>query len=167
MPFPKTIVIGLGNPLLGDDGVGWRVAEEVQKRLEQAEDAALRAVEVDLLASGGISLMERLIDYERVIVVDAIFSGKLALGSVHHFPLDALENPFAGHMGSAHETNLQTALEVGRTLGASVPSDVMVVAIESPYVYDFSEELTDTVAASVPIAAQCVMDLLNTGGNTL
>ena len=31
----KTIVIGLGNPILGDDGIGWRVVEQVQKEIKQ------------------------------------------------------------------------------------------------------------------------------------
>ena len=29
----KTLIVGLGNPILGDDGIGWKVAEEVCKNL--------------------------------------------------------------------------------------------------------------------------------------
>ncbi len=148
------LVIGLGNPILGDDGVGWRVAE----RLSQGPLPP--GVEIERLASGGISLMERLVGYQKAVVVDAIATGRYPLGSVHTFALDDLENPYMGHMGSAHETNLSTALELGRSLGAILPEKVMVVAIESPYVYDFSEELSPPVAASVASAAQMVLDLL-------
>jgi len=52
----KTLIIGLGNPMLGDDGVGWRVAEKVCRELPADE-----SVIVDCLSLGGISLMEHLI----------------------------------------------------------------------------------------------------------
>jgi hypothetical protein len=53
------------------------------------------------------------------------------------------------------------AIEIGRSLGAALPERIDVVAIESPYVYDFSEELTPPVAAAVPQAVEIVMDLLD------
>ena len=150
----RTIVVGLGNPLLGDDGVGWHVAEAVEKKINRPD------VEVDSLALGGIGLMERLVDYDRAIIIDVINTGQFPRGSVNSFPLEALANPFYGHLGSAHETNLQTALEMGRLLGASLPGEVTVVAIESPYVYDFSDTLTGPVASAVPIAVDLVLNLL-------
>jgi hydrogenase maturation protease len=143
--------------MLGDDGVGWHVAEAVEKKINRPD------VAVDSLALGGIGLMERLVDYDRAIIIDVINTGQFPRGSVNSFPLEALANPFYGHLGSAHETNLQTALEMGRLLGASLPRQVTVVAIESPYVFDFSDTLTEPVAAAVPVAAQMVLDLLENG----
>ena len=46
----KTLVVGLGNPILGDDGVGWKVAEEVKKQLSSDS-----LVDVNCLSLGGIS----------------------------------------------------------------------------------------------------------------
>ncbi|MDR3573833.1 MAG: hydrogenase maturation protease [Anaerolineaceae bacterium] len=155
MPVQKTLVIGLGNPLLGDDGVGWVIAE----RLREVQLLPLD-VEIDTLALGGIGLMERLVGYQRAVIIDALKTGHFPNGSVHSFRLDDLENQFAGHLASAHETNLQTALEMGRELGADLPSEVLVVAIESPYIYDFSEQLSPEVASAVEKAAQLVSDLL-------
>ncbi len=154
MPLPKTLLVGLGNPILGDDGVGWQVAERL------SAGPLPPGVEVDRLASGGIGLMERLVGYRRAVVIDAIATGRFPIGSVHTFALEELQNPDAGHLGSPHETNLRTALELGRGLGAILPEQVLVVAIESPYVFDFSEELSPPVAASVEPAARLVLDLL-------
>jgi hydrogenase maturation protease len=151
----RTIIIGLGNPILGDDGVGWRVVEALK---EQAE---AQGVETDLLAGGGIGLMERLVDYQRAVIVDAIATGSHPTGTVRVFPLEALENSFAGHLGSAHESNLQTALQVGRDLGASLPEKVTIVAIESPHVYDFSTELSPAVAQAIPAAVQAALSQLS------
>ena len=158
MTIQKTLVVGLGNPLLGDDGVGWRVAERLRQQLPPT-------IELDTLALGGIGLMERLTGYQAAIIIDALKTGHFPAGSVHSFRLDELENPFAGHLGSAHETNLQTALEMGRELGAELPSEVLVVAIESPYIFEFSDQLSPAVAAAVELAVQMVINLLASPSN--
>lgn len=158
----KTLVVGLGNPILGDDGVGWTVAAEVERLLPSllGEGPGMR-VEVDCVALGGLSLMERMVGYDRAIVIDAIGSGQHALGEVYHFDLDDLYDPSAGHTTAVHDVSLMTALKMGRSMGAELPKQITVVAVESPYTYDFTEELTPPVEAAVPIAAQTVIDLLN------
>ena len=85
------MVIGLGNPILGDDGVGWRIAEAVTSRLGPRDD-----VEVDCLAVGGLSLMERMLGYERVILIDSIESGENAEGAVTAVSLDGSAESGAG-----------------------------------------------------------------------
>mgnify|MGYP001044037611 CR=1 FL=1 len=175
----KTLVIGLGNPILGDDGVGWRVAEEVAEQISQRisgeairkrrlpEDiptyswsSGQESIEVDCLAVGGLSLMERMIGSDRAILIDALSTGQSPQGSVFCFPLDELANRAAGHLSSAHDTTIQNAISVGRSLGAKLPEEVIIVAVESTNVYDFSERLSPAVEAAVPIAVQKVVQLL-------
>lgn len=157
----RTIVLGLGNPLLGDDGVGWRVAEELASKLDPGTQPFSdgRTVEVDLHAGGGLSLMERLVGYDRAIIVDAMNLGR-AVGSVTSFRLEDLNDPFAGHLASTHETNLQTALKMGRAMGVDLPLEIFVVAVESDLVYDLSETLSPQVAAAIPTAVQRVLERL-------
>lgn len=151
-----TLVIGLGNPLLGDDGVGWHVAEQVRRQAGQAG----RPIEVDCLAVGGLGLMERMVGYRQAVVIDAITTGQQPLGSVHCLSLDALPDHSAGHLASAHDASLQTALQMGRALGAVLPEQVLIVAVEAQQVYDFSDKLTPPVAAAVPLAVQAVLAAL-------
>lgn len=153
----KTLIIGLGNPILGDDGFGWKVAQEISDQLSVRSD---QSVEVDCAALGGLSLMERLVGYQRVILVDSMETGQNPEGSVRVFPLEALSNPSAGHSTAIHDTSLMTALEVGRKMGLDLPASVTVVAVEAKNVYDFSEELSPAVAAAVPTACQEVLELL-------
>jgi len=169
----KTLVVGLGNPILGDDGVGWRVAEEVKRRLQiadfrsQIEPAESQSVirnpkseiEVDCLALGGLSLMERLVGYDRAIIVDAVTTGQPP-GTVSRFRLDELPDFSTAHTSAAHDTSLQTALRVGRTMGAHLPGEVLIVGVEAQSVYDFSEILSPPVAEAVPVAARLVLELL-------
>ena len=157
----KTLILGLGNPLLGDDGAGWRVADEIARRLPKSQETSEVSLEVDYSAGGGLSLMERLIGYDAAILIDAIDLKRGPIGSVYQFDLDELPNQFAGHIASSHETNLQTALQVGRACGAALPGRVSVIAIESPHVYEFSEELTSPVAAAVPRALDLVSQQLH------
>ena len=148
----KTLVVGLGNPILGDDGVGWRVAEEVRR---------LRPyLEVDCLSLGGLSLMERLIGYEQVIVVDAMQTGNGRIGSVTVCSLADLPDLSAGHTTAVHDTSLRTALDLGRQMGADLPEEIMIVAIEAKQVYEFSEALTPAVADAIPEAVTAVLNLL-------
>jgi len=170
----KKLVIGLGNPILGDDGVGWKVAESVQEKLK-TEPAYyipyrptntktvqhLSDVEVDYAALGGLSLMERILGYQHVIIVDSMETGQSPVGSVSVFPLASLPDPMAGHSASAHDATLITALRTAEHIGADTPQKVDVVAIEAKNVYDFSEELSHPVAAAVPVATQRVIELLD------
>jgi hydrogenase maturation protease len=154
----KTLVIGLGNPILGDDGVGWVVAREVEARLGASD----RSVEVDCLALGGLSLMERMIGYKSVILIDSLNTGQRLQGSVVSFTLKDLVDLTYGHTSAAHDASLKTALDMGRKLDATLPADkdVHVVAIEAEHVYDFKEELSPVIAAAMPVAVQQVLDLL-------
>jgi hydrogenase maturation protease len=166
----KTLIIGLGNPILGDDGVGWVVAQEVEKRipslLPPSPPRRGAGGEVDLkiecLALAGISLMEHMIGYRRVILIDSLNTGQHAQGEVVTFSLDSLEDLLHGHSASAHDLSLKGALKMGRGLGADLPEDrdIQIVAVEAAHVYDFTEELTPEIAAAVPVAVQMVLALL-------
>jgi len=154
----KTLIIGLGNPILGDDGVGWKVAEELSSVVGHQS-----SVEIDTAALGGLSLMERMLGYDRVVLVDSMETGYSPVGSVRSFPLASLPDPMSGHSASAHDTSLITALKTAESIGAHIPKRVDVVAVEAQNVYDFSEELSPLVAAAVPVAVEKVVELLNKG----
>ena len=158
MPFEKILLIGLGNPILGDDGVGWVVAREVEERLH-GEGIN---VEVDYLSLGGLSLMERLIGYGKAILIDSLTTGKHPQGEVIVFTLEDLVDLTSGHTTAPHDTSLKTALITGRQLGADLPDDrdIHVVAIESQHVYDIHEGLTPAIAAAVPAAVMKTIGLL-------
>lgn len=158
MSSETVLIIGLGNPILGDDGIGWVVAREVEAHLQTMEMNA----EVNCLALGGLSLMEHMVGYKHVILIDALNTGQRPQGAVITFTLDDLVDLSYGHTSAAHDTSLKTALKIGRQLGASLPEDkdVHVVAIEAQHVYDFKEELSPVIEAAKPMAVQQVLDLL-------
>jgi hydrogenase maturation protease len=172
----RTLVLGIGNPILGDDAVGWAVAGEVARQL--AGDGQPGAfdypsppvpvgamgvfgdVEVDCISLGGLALMERLVGYERAVLVDSVVTRLQPAGHVERHALGDLPDLSAGHTTSAHDTSLQTALATGRRMGALLPTIITVVTIEAVQVSDFAEEMTAEVAAAVPRATEVVLALL-------
>jgi hydrogenase maturation protease len=161
----KTILIGLGNPILGDDGVGWKVVDEVQKQLSLRSPLIPlllgrgNQVDVEFLSLGGISLMEHLVGYQRAILVDAVASNR-PVGSVVVWKLSELPDYSGFHTTSPHDTSLQNALRLGKTMGAILPEEVTVVGVSASHVYDFSEELSAPVAGAIPEAIEIIIRLL-------
>lgn len=148
----KVLVLGLGNPVLGDDSVGWHVAARVEPELD---------CEVNFLAVGGLSLMEQLVGYDKAVLIDAIVTGQNPPGSVTCFTLDDLPKLASGHLTSVHDTSLPAALKLGRALGVSLPKEIIIVGIEAQRIYDFTEALTPSVAAAVPEAARLVVEIVH------
>ncbi len=149
----KTLVLGLGNPILGDDGVGVRVAEKVQAVLPS--DAP---VDISEACVGGISLMERMVGYENVILVDALKLNEITPGVVRKLQLEELRDiSITQHSASTHDTNLVTAYDAGKRMSLPLPNDVTVIGIEADVTLDFGEQLSPVVEQAVPRAVEAVM----------
>jgi hydrogenase maturation protease len=150
----RTLVLGLGNPLVSDDSVGLWVAEELKSLL-----AGRPEVDVDEDYWGGLRLMERMVGYDRAIVVDAICTGAEP-GTIHRFKPDALATQ---RSASAHDMNLRTALELGRRAEVHLPADeeILLIGIEAEDVINFSEECTPAVRAAIPRAVEAVLEALD------
>lgn len=157
---PAILVVGLGNPILGDDGIGWRVADAVKSAL--SEDGYGREnVEIACYALGGLSLMERLIGFDQAIIIDAVQTTSGFPGQVYDLRLSELPDYSAGHLTAAHDMSLQTALKLGQEMGAKLPSEIRIVGIEADKVYDFSEKLSPAIEAAIPHATQLVLRQLD------
>jgi hydrogenase maturation protease len=164
----RTVVIGLGNPVLGDDGVGWRVADEVERRLAARLPAADDPkVEIERLGVGGLRLMECLTGYETAILIDAAEFPDRPAGEVRSCPFEDLADHAAGHLDSAHDASLRTALALGRKLGASLPEAIHAVTIQASQTLDFGEELTPEVAAAIPAATDAVLQLIEAAARAI
>ena len=157
----STLVIGLGNPILTDDGVGVKVAYEVDKTLS---DEMREHISVTEASAGGLRLMEAMIGYDRVILIDAMLTGDgNKPGTIQRMTLDDLRtiSP-TQHSASAHDTTLVTALDAGRYLGIHLPEEIIIYAVEVENILDFSEEPTPAVADAIPKVTKSVMAELKT-----
>jgi hydrogenase maturation protease len=151
----STFLIGLGNPILSDDAVGWRVVQEVEKALRANRPCGL---EIDCLSLGGLSLMERLVGAERAILVDAIQTKDGVPGTTYRLSLDDLSDNLPTFNTTAiHDASLPAALEMGRSLGACLPEEIVIIAVEAVELWEFGETLTPAVEAGVLPAAHLVL----------
>ena len=144
-----TVIIGMGNPLLSDDGVGIAVAHAVAERLRQAMD--LTVVE---LHTGGIRLMEAMAGFRRAVVVDAMLSGAVP-GTLKRFdPHDFVttKNTF-----SSHDTDFATAYDLGLMARVPLPERVSFWGIEAREFDLFGERFTDEVTAALPGAVSRII----------
>lgn len=148
----KTLVLGLGNPILTDDGVGFAVVEEVRRRVNRKD------VTVSQASVGALGLLELVVGYDKVIILDAIQTENGQPGHIHR--LSPAE--FRGNLraASSHEVSFATALELGWQLSKDLPEEVLVLAVEAADVDTFGEELTAAVAAAVPEVVEFVLQEL-------
>jgi hydrogenase maturation protease len=150
----KTLVLGLGNPILTDDGVGVRVAEAVRAALPPNT-----IIEVSEASVGGLELMERLLGFERVILIDALHGSRYHQpGVIHKMTLDDLRaiSP-TQHSASAHDTSLVTALDLAGRMDFALPRELTIYAVEVENITDFSEEPTPAVAQAIPKVTEMVL----------
>ena len=150
----KTLILGLGNPLVTDDSVGLRVAAELKTLLAGRPD-----IEVTEDYRGGLQLMERMIGYDRAVIIDAICTGSPP-GTIHHLRADSIPTQ---RSASAHDVNLPTALAFGRRNGVQLPDDenILLVGIEAADVIHFGKECTPSVQSAVAVAVREVVDALD------
>ena len=152
----KTLVVGLGNPILTDDGVGVKVAYAVAAALDGTGRDDVTVTEASV---GGLRLMELLVGYDRAIVIDALIDRQgTQPGTIQRFSLEHLRqiSP-TQHSASAHDTNLVTALDAGRQVGLLLPNDITIYAVCVENIMDFGEEPTPAVAAAIPQVTAAVL----------
>lgn len=149
---PRIVVIGIGNTLLGDDGVGVHVVERLRS---ESWDVPVEFFDGGTLS---FSLLEHIECAERLIIVDAAFLDT-APGTVAVFRNDELDH-FLTHnrRPSVHEVNLLDVLGAARLRGR-LPAEYALVAIE-PEIVDWSSMPSSAVAAAIDRARDRVAELI-------
>jgi len=148
---PKAVrIIGVGNPLAEDDGVGIAVVEQLEKEGMPA------GVEVIDGGTGGLTLLTLMSGAARVILVDALEMGREA-GAVAGFAYAAGVFKAEGPGLSLHQAGLGEVLALGAELG-ELP-ELFIVGIQ-PAALELGQGLSAVVAAAVPVAAAAVRERL-------
>ena len=146
----KTIVLGVGNPILRDDGVGIHVARQIKEKIKDPN------VIVDEAITGGMNLLDLMTGYDKAILIDAVNIKDKNVGEVLSFPLSSLPTT---HSDNPHDASLMEALELAKRLGhENIPKEIIVVGIvlkEIPYI--FGEELSPEIAKAVPKAIKLAL----------
>lgn len=157
MADDRILVLGVGNALMRDDGIGPRVVELLLSGYTFPEN-------VEVVDSGTMSFMilDVLRDADKLIVVDAVKDTGEPAGTV--FRLSPEEIAPNQVMHSLHDTRLVDVLQALDLMG-SMPETVAIgVQIES--IEDWVLELSEPVSAAIPVAAAAVLEELESLGVT-
>ncbi len=147
----KTLVLGVGNPILGDDGVGIAVAKELAK----SEIAA--AVDVKEAENIGLDILNTIDGYDVVIIVDAIVVAKKEkIGKI--IRIENPERAMTAHSTSLHDVNFVSAIKAGRKLGMKIPEIVVYgINVELEKMEEFREGLSPEIEKAVKRAVKMVL----------
>jgi hydrogenase maturation protease len=148
----KTLILGLGNSLLSDDGVGLIIAAELKSRLEQSDITVMET------SVAGLSLVDLLVGYDRAIIIDAIQTSDGKPGQIYRLAPEAFDT--TRRTISPHDVNFTTALEFGEKVGLPLPQEIIIFAIEASDVSTFSEECTPQVTQAIPTCVDMVLQEL-------
>jgi len=149
----KTLILGMGNPLLCDDGVGLRVAAELKNRVDRPD------ITVTETGVAGLSLLDLLVGYDKAIIIDAIQTVSGKAGQIYRLEPKSFDT--ALHTASAHGIDFTTALEFGKKLGLPLPQQIVIFAVEASDVTTFREECTPEVKQAVPVCVEMILRELN------
>jgi hydrogenase maturation protease len=142
---PGALVVCVGNALVGDDAVGCAVHAALAARPLPS------GVRLELLALGGLRLLDLLEGEARLVVVDAVQLGAPA-GTVHLLRWAELPPPTTAT--TSHGVGLREAMEVGRRLSPErMPGEALLVGIEGRVFDEVGGAMTPAVAAAVERAA--------------
>ncbi len=147
----KTIILGVGNPILQDDGIGIHVATQLRQQINNPD------VSVGEALTGGMNLVDMILGYDKAILVDAVNIKDCTPGEVRRLLPDELTSI---HANNPHDASFFEALKLAEMLGEQrIPRDIVIIGIvlkENSLV--FGEKLSKRMAAAVPIAIQMVLE---------
>ena len=134
-------MVGLGNPLHGDDGVGLIVAQSVFEILRRKSN-------IDLLECPVLDarLAECLVGYERAVIIDALIDAQAKVGTVSRVEV---AKPSGDPPASLHATGFQDVLALAQMVGMAVPEAVQVYGVVIREPRRFSQGLSTELAAKL------------------
>jgi hydrogenase maturation protease len=133
----KILVLGLGNPLMADEGVGCRI---IERFLTQA----VKYPNIDFIdaGTGGMSILHLIADRQKVILVDCAYMGARP-GTVKRFtPEDVQSTKKLAHL-SLHEIDILKVIELAKQLG-QCPDEIVIFGVE-PETIEQRQSLSETI----------------------
>jgi len=136
----RTLILGLGNPILSDDAAGLQAARQLYE-LMGGED-------IDLVeaAVAGMQTVQLLSGYDRAVIIDVV-QDEARVGEVWRLDSDDLEG---GSSTCSHGIGLGQALRLARLMDLPVPEEILIYAIAAADTSTFGESLTPKLGKALP-----------------
>jgi len=154
MESTKTLVLGIGNEILTDDGIGPRLIKKLPGIIGRND------IKYSVACCGGLDVMEYIQGYNKVILIDAIRTPYGEPGSVYHFTLSDFRE--TSNLSNLHDVSFITALHLGNILEMDLPSDLHIIAVEIIEDREFSENLTPALEKKFTEILNKITELIRT-----
>jgi hydrogenase maturation protease len=146
----KIIILGIGNLLLSDEGIGVHVANELSKMDLPPEVSVVEG------GTDGFRLLNIITEADRLIVIDAVRGGEEP-GSIYRFDINEIRNVPTGFKTSVHQIGILEVINLCELIGKTPQATVIGV---EPKSLEMSMELSPEVKAKVPRVIELVMNEL-------
>ena len=143
----KTLILGVGNPILTDDAVGIRIAQELKQEIPD--------LEVGEASEAGIALLEHVAGYDKLVIIDSIRTEKGKPGELYKLGLEDLKPTM--DFSSSHGIGIATAFKLGEGLGYRMPKHVSIYAVEIRDNTTFGEKCTEEVEVRIPFIVRQIV----------
>ncbi|MEA1958605.1 MAG: hydrogenase maturation protease [Chloroflexota bacterium] len=144
----KTLVLGIGNPIVTDDTVGLKIARLIKERKPH--------MDVIEACSGAMGLFDYVVDLDRLILIDSIKTEGGKPGAVYKIEIEDMKPTL--DQATSHGLDIASALMMGEGLGYKMPQSVSIYAVEIKDNLNFGEECTREVAESIPLIAEKIIE---------
>ena len=144
----KKLVIGIGNPILSDDSVGIRIAEEFDNI----------SIDADVVTAclGGLDIVDMMQGYDKVIIVDGIFLKDSEPGDIIKMDQESLKSTINLNT-THHDVNLATALEFYKnSVPEKMPKEIVIYGIQVKNITVFSEKCSPEVEEAIPKVVELI-----------
>jgi hydrogenase maturation protease len=149
----KTLILGMGNTLLSDDGIGIITKRFLEKQLAYSHN-----IDFCETSWGGFRIIDLLKGYDYAIIVDSIKTNSNPVGYIHHLqPTDLLPSL---RLTSYHDINFITALKLAEVLNEKVPASIDIFAIEIDDNITICENISPSLWSSIIKCSEDVLDSL-------
>ena len=143
-----TLILGIGNPILTDDGVGIKVAQKLKE-----EKAELTITETN---EAGIALLDLIVGYNKLIIIDSIKTEEREPGDLYKLELGDLK-PVKDY-SSSHGIGIATAFELGQKMGYNLPKLVSIYAVNIKDNSTFGDNCTEEIKERIPFIVKQIIE---------
>lgn len=131
----EILVLGIGNELLKDDGIGPKLVRKLQNFLP------LSNIDYETSLVGGMECIEIMKGYQQVVIIDGIMSKKGVPGTVYYMTYPLNMNTL--HLSNAHDISFDMSVKLARKLDIPFPEKICIIAVEIVEDREFGETLTE------------------------
>ena len=146
----ETLILGMGNPIISDDGIGSRIAVDLMK------DLSIKHFDIETVPTNSLDLISLISGYRNLIVIDGKKTNDGVPGDISIFNVSKYHGTL--HLDNYHDVNFHDMIEMGEKLKIDLPANIQIIAIEICEDLLFNDNLSNPLKSIYDSILQEVKD---------